>query len=180
MYKFPLLASIIRDFQENPFDEELCEYSDHLNNLIADMKRRFTDFISFFPFCMLAPSHLMIIIRRRLSKRKIMVNSKLYLRNHSSQPGCSKLKKDILKFYLLPFTTSFLVETAFSHVFSLLSKERNRLDIVSRGDLRIKLTSISPRISQLAKKFKVKFLIKKLFLRFVQIFIWGLDIYGEE
>ncbi|KAK2712452.1 hypothetical protein QYM36_011218 [Artemia franciscana] len=42
--------------------------------------------------------------------------------------------------------------TAFSRVSQMLSKDRNRLDIVKRGDLRLSLTSIEPNINKLAEK----------------------------
>jgi hypothetical protein len=51
---------------------------------------------------------------------------------------------------LIGFHTSYLCEAAFSHVEGILSKKRNRLDIVKRGDLRLKLTNIAPRVQQLA------------------------------
>ncbi|KAK2713519.1 hypothetical protein QYM36_009406 [Artemia franciscana] len=41
---------------------------------------------------------------------------------------------------------------AFSRVSQMLSKDRNRLDIVKRGDLRLSLTSIEPNINKLAEK----------------------------
>ncbi|KAK2707108.1 hypothetical protein QYM36_014959 [Artemia franciscana] len=39
-----------------------------------------------------------------------------------------------------------------SRVSQMLSKDRNRLDIVKRGDLRLSLTSIEPNINKLAEK----------------------------
>ncbi|KAK2711802.1 hypothetical protein QYM36_012806 [Artemia franciscana] len=49
---------------------------------------------------------------------------------------------DKAQFYVIAFPTSCLVEAAFSRVSQMLSKDRNRLDIVKRGDLRLSLTSI--------------------------------------
>jgi len=56
--------------------------------------------------------------------------------------------------YKVPFAfpMSYLVEAAFSRVSQMLSKDRNRLDIVKRGDLRLSLTSIEPNINKLAEK----------------------------
>ncbi|KAK2726737.1 hypothetical protein QYM36_007541 [Artemia franciscana] len=47
---------------------------------------------------------------------------------------------------------SYLVEAGFSRVSQMLSKARNRLDIVKRGDLRLSLTSIEPNIKKLVEK----------------------------
>lgn len=50
---------------------------------------------------------------------------------------------------LLPFPSSYLVECGFSAVNDLVTKKRNRLEITKRGDLRLKLTKIKPKIKQL-------------------------------
>ena len=53
---------------------------------------------------------------------------------------------DKAQFYVIAFPTSYLVEAGFSHVPQILSKARNRLDIVKRGDLQLSLTSIEPNV----------------------------------
>jgi hypothetical protein len=68
--------------------------------------------------------------------------------NHSQRYPKLYAKAELL---LLAFPTSYMVEAGFSHLVSILTKERNRLKITERGDLRLKLTSISPRIQNLAK-----------------------------
>ncbi|GFV37124.1 uncharacterized protein TNCV_3633921 [Trichonephila clavipes] len=50
---------------------------------------------------------------------------------------------------LLPFPSSYLAECGFSAVNDLLLKKRNRLDIIKRGDLRLKLTKLEPDIRSL-------------------------------
>jgi hypothetical protein len=50
---------------------------------------------------------------------------------------------------LISFPTSYLVERGFSVVVRLLSKQRNRLQITQRGDLRPLLTEIKPDIGKL-------------------------------
>jgi hypothetical protein len=47
---------------------------------------------------------------------------------------------------LLPFLSSYLAECGFSAINYLLLKDRNRLDITQRGDLRLKLTKLEPNI----------------------------------
>ena len=62
---------------------------------------------------------------------------------------------EAVKPLLLSFASSYLVEVGFSSVTKLLTKERNNLDIVKRGDLRLKLTDLQPRIQELANKHQV-------------------------
>ena len=59
---------------------------------------------------------------------------------------------DKAQLYVIAFPTSYLVESGFSRVSQLLSKARNRLDIVKRGDLRLSLTSMEPDIKKLVEQ----------------------------
>ncbi|KAK2724169.1 SCAN domain-containing protein 3-like [Artemia franciscana] len=56
------------------------------------------------------------------------------------------------QFYVIAFPTSYLVEAGFNRVSQILSKARNRFDIVKRGDLRLSLTSLEPNIKKLVEK----------------------------
>ncbi|KAK2703355.1 hypothetical protein QYM36_018147 [Artemia franciscana] len=58
---------------------------------------------------------------------------------------------DKAQFYVIAFPTSYLVEAGFSRISQILSKARNRLDIVKRGD-ELSLTSIEPNIKNLVEK----------------------------
>ena len=49
------------------------------------------------------------------------------------------------------FTSSYLVENGFSAVITLLTRQRNRLEISTKGDLRLLLTQLVPDIIKLAK-----------------------------
>jgi len=55
-----------------------------------------------------------------------------------------------VKLLLLSFPSTYLVEKGFSVVVQLLTKQRNRLDICNKGDLRLALTNIKPDIVTLA------------------------------
>ncbi|CAH2015263.1 unnamed protein product, partial [Acanthoscelides obtectus] len=50
---------------------------------------------------------------------------------------------------LISFPSSYLVERGFSAVTNLITKKRNRLDIISRGDLRLTLTKLTPNVDNL-------------------------------
>ncbi|KFD46343.1 LOW QUALITY PROTEIN: hypothetical protein M514_12759 [Trichuris suis] len=51
--------------------------------------------------------------------------------------------------YLISFPSSYLVERGFGVVTDLLTKKRNRLQVVNRGDLRLRLTNIEPNVEKL-------------------------------
>ncbi|XP_029657507.1 protein FAM200A-like [Octopus sinensis] len=53
---------------------------------------------------------------------------------------------------LLYFPTSYCVECGFSILHRIVNKERNRLDMFIRGDIRSKITQIEPDIESLVKK----------------------------
>ncbi|KAK2717858.1 hypothetical protein QYM36_006606 [Artemia franciscana] len=74
--------------------------------------------------------------------------------NEGPQEECFFLEvlRQTQKFYVIAFPTSYLVEAGFSRVSQMLSKDRNRLDIVKRSDLRLLLTSIEPNIKKLVEK----------------------------
>ncbi|KAK2712745.1 hypothetical protein QYM36_011442 [Artemia franciscana] len=61
---------------------------------------------------------------------------------------CSEIKRSSTLLLFL----SYLAEAGFSRVSQMLSKARNRLDFVKRGDLRLSLTSIEPNIMKLVEK----------------------------
>ena len=61
---------------------------------------------------------------------------------------------DKTQLYVIAFPSSYLVEVRFSRVSNLLSKVRNRLDSVKRGDLRLSLTTIEPDIKKLTAQHK--------------------------
>jgi len=52
----------------------------------------------------------------------------------------------ITRKFLIAFSSSYLVERGFSTVANLLTTKRSRLEITSRGDLRINLTSLKSNI----------------------------------
>jgi hypothetical protein len=55
----------------------------------------------------------------------------------------------VIRKLLLAFPTSYLVECGFSAVVQLCSKQRNRLQISERGDLRLLLSDIKPDVEKL-------------------------------
>uniref|UniRef100_G1KVP8 SCAN domain-containing protein 3 n=1 Tax=Anolis carolinensis TaxID=28377 RepID=G1KVP8_ANOCA len=61
----------------------------------------------------------------------------------------------VIQKFLIAFPSSYLVERGFSAVTNLLTKKRNQLQIVNRGDLRLLLMKIEPRITKLVAAYQV-------------------------
>ncbi|GFR09204.1 uncharacterized protein TNCT_523721 [Trichonephila clavata] len=89
-------------------------------------------------------------------------------KNSFNKHGITKLwqNKKMLKLYpkmwenmkniLIQFPTSYLVESGFSAVNNIMSKQRNRLNITERGDLRSFLTKIEPDINEIISKHQAQ------------------------
>ena len=60
-----------------------------------------------------------------------------------------------VKILLIAFPTSYLVERGFSAVSQLLGKQRQSLDIVNRGDLRLNLTNIEPDMEKILSQRQI-------------------------
>ena len=58
------------------------------------------------------------------------------------------LWKDI-KLFFIAFSTSYRIKRGFSAVSRLLTKQRNKLNIAERGDLRLLLTNLHPDVDSL-------------------------------
>ena len=54
-----------------------------------------------------------------------------------------------VKLFFIAFPSSYLVEKGFSAVNNILTKNRNRMDVVKRGDLRLFLSNMEPNIPKL-------------------------------
>ena len=53
------------------------------------------------------------------------------------------------KLFVLAFPSSYLVQTGFSAVNHVLTKNRNKLDVAQRGNLKLLLSNIKPDILKL-------------------------------
>lgn len=160
--QFPMLAEIICVSGGQPNDEELMIFTDHLEKLIADMKIRFADLCNLVipPWVIsinsIDPTDFHEDIQEELieaqNDNELQISMGIayapaWMHARHRYPKLFEISQPLL----LTFPTSYMVEAAFSHVAALLSKQRNRLDIVKRGDIRLKLTNITPRVQQLAK-----------------------------
>ncbi|XP_029641234.1 protein ZBED8-like [Octopus sinensis] len=135
---------------------------DHLNILIKDFNDRFCDLKA-----MNFPSWLTQPLLINVSDATIQYQEELSeLQHDESVKTLFKLKGTKMWLYdeverkypkistsarelLIPFPSSYLVECGFSAVDNLLEAKRNRLEITKHGDLRLKLTKLSPQIKNL-------------------------------
>ena len=132
----------------------------HIDRMVTDFRQRFIDLDE-----LLFPKWLTHYQTIELNDVSATVRDELTdLQNDASAAVSLQVKRqfmwldeDICEKYptltararslLLPFPTSYLVKCAFSCVTDLLTKKRGCLDITQRGDLRLKLTKLTPDIA---------------------------------
>ena len=137
---------------------------DHLKMLIKDFNDRFGDLKAMnFPSWLTQPllvdvSDAAVQYQEELSELKhdesVITLFKLKGTNMwlcdevvKKYPNITTLARELL----IHFPSSYLAECGFSAVADLLHAKRNRLEITKRGDLRLKLTKLSPRIKDICR-----------------------------
>lgn len=161
----------LKELSECPTDETLLIFCHHLERIEEDMKLRFRDLSDLeIPSWILDPFLDMEI---NMDGSGSMVGELLNLRNdfelkptfkrdsyqefwlQAIIPSKYPLLWEEAKQFFIAFPSSYLAERGFSAVSQIFIKSRNRLDIVERGDLRLRLTSIQPNIEELLRKHQV-------------------------
>ena len=159
--QFPFLASISSDVH----DDDLALYGQHLQNLHEHMQTRFNDLLTLnIPTWVISPfivnaADVDVSLQETIIEMQSdeILLAKFKNRNHDIWKTNDTAEKYPLlwqkaQLYVIAFPSSYLVESGFSHVSHLLSKSRNRLDIVKRGDFQLSLTSMEPNIKKLAEQ----------------------------
>ena len=143
-------------------DADIICYSEHLQQVQCSMKERFTDLLQLaVPAWFLNP-----FVTDVSSVDTPLQESFIELQNDEESKLCFQLKgyRDFwihqrqrypslwpeVKLLILAFPTSYLVEKGFSAITQIISKQRHRLNLQS-GDLRLRLTCISPNVAALAQ-----------------------------
>ncbi|CDW59311.1 hypothetical protein TTRE_0000764301 [Trichuris trichiura] len=91
------------------------------------------------------------LIRRHPSMSNKNVSYYQALKEKKEIPEADPGVRYVVKKLLICLPSSSLVECAFSIVTDLVTKKRSQLQIVRRGDLRLRVTSIEPNIDRLAQ-----------------------------
>lgn len=153
--------------QTNCQEDDVSTYVQHLNALYSDFETRFEDVLTMvIPPWIINPygdiEETNVIIQEELTE--ISTNEELKVQfKHGYQhfwlqkniPATYPVLWNIARKFLISFPSSYLVERGFSAVTNLLTKKRNRLDIIRRGDLRLNLTKLTPNVDNLLLKHQV-------------------------
>ncbi|XP_026331329.1 SCAN domain-containing protein 3-like [Hyposmocoma kahamanoa] len=159
-----------REFSQFPnlsqvecIDEDIHTYSQHLSALHDDFKTRFEDMLTMdIPPWIINPFEFdeteVANVALQEELLEISTNEELKVKFRKGYqtfwlqaeipekyPGLWEIAKK----FLIAFPSSYLVERSFSAVTNLLTKKRSKLNITERGDLRLLLTKIKPKIDRL-------------------------------
>ena len=143
---------------------DVGRYCDHLERLYDDLKIRFSDIINLIvprwimqPF-LTAPSDIEYDIQEEFielqndEEAKAIFNGDNYCIFWCRMSGKYPNLWSKVDIWIISFPTSYLVERGFSAITLLLQKQRNRLLITKRGDLRLNLTKMTPNITNIVNK----------------------------
>lgn len=160
LFQFPSLSELEKE--KSIPDDDLQVYCAHLDELHRDMSARFQDlFLLKIPDWVINPfldisneetgmvEEELISLQNDIELRPKFKKSyqDFWLQKNISDRYPSLWNK--VKMYFIAFPTSYLVERGFSAVTQLLSKQRNRLKITERGDLRLLLSAFQPDVEKL-------------------------------
>ncbi|CAH1954241.1 unnamed protein product [Acanthoscelides obtectus] len=149
-------------------EDDVSTYVQHLNALYSDFESRFEDILTMvIPPLIINPlgdiEETNVIIQEELTELSTNEELKVQFKNgyqqfwlQNNKPVTYPVLWNIARKFLISFPSSYLVERGFSAVTNLLTKERNRLDIISRGDLRLTLTKLTPNVDNLLLKHQTK------------------------
>ena len=154
-HQFPNLSSV------KPEDDDLLINHTHLEALREYFITRFDDLLNLIiPDWIINPTINSEIQKLSLQEEFIELSTneelKIKLKNGYQEFWLQRqipilypaLWAEVKKF-IIAFPSTYLAEKGFSMVTNLLTKKRNRLSIVDRGDLRLLLTKIEPNIDKL-------------------------------
>ncbi|XP_018015681.1 protein ZBED8 [Hyalella azteca] len=160
LYQFPSLSEL--DKEKGIADDDLQVYCTHLDELHRDMSERFEDILLLeIPDWVINPflnvdgeetgvaEEELISIQNDIELRPKFKKSYQDFWLQKKISDCYKVLWNRVKMYFIAFPTSYLVERGSSAVALLLSKQRNRLKITDRGDLRLILSEFQPDVEKL-------------------------------
>ena len=152
-HQFPCLSDLEK--KTGVKDDDIAVYCAHLAELHRDMSVRFNDLFSLEipgwvidPFTEPSTEELVSLQNDEDLKPKFKTSYQAFWMQTAIPKCYPTLWKDI-KLFFITFPTSYLVEKGFSAVSRLLTKQRNKLNITERGDLRLLLTNLHPDVDSL-------------------------------
>lgn len=158
LYQFPSLSEL--EEKGGIQDDDLQVFCDHLDMLHKDMSERYQDLLLMeIPDWVINPfsdPEVDGVVEEQLIELQNDIELKPKFKKSYQEFWLQKEISDrypalwtVVKKLLVAFPTSYLVERGFSVVIQLLSKQRNRLQITERGDLRLLLSDLKPDIGKL-------------------------------
>ncbi|KFD45188.1 LOW QUALITY PROTEIN: hypothetical protein M514_13935, partial [Trichuris suis] len=137
----------------DPCDQDIEVYWEQLEMLHEDLKRRFREVLSMaVPNWVIEPFASDDDAELHLQGELVDLHRDCVMHmQHFSRRSKYQLYIRVFKRLLIAFSSSPLVERCFSVVTDLLTKKRSRLQVVNRGDLRLRVTGIEPDIEKLVR-----------------------------
>ena len=164
--QFPSLCEL--DKEKSISDDDLQVYCAHLEELQRDMSERFQDLLLLKiqdwvinPFLDVSNEETGEAEEELISIQNDIELSPKFKKSYQDFWLQQKISDfypvlwNKVKIYFIAFPTSYLVERGFSAVALLLSKQRNRLRITERGDLRLLLIEFQPDVEKLISLHQV-------------------------
>lgn len=170
--QFPTLDTAVQDIDSDPALPDVIRdrFCEHIEAVIIDMTTRFQDLSALnIPDWVIDPFTSEITnvednLAEELTDLKHSVESQVHFRQcgycdfwiREDTRNLYPQLWNAVKLLIIAFPTSYLVEKGFSAVVQLVTKQRNRLEISERGDLRLCLSNIEPDIVKLMQSHQAQ------------------------
>ena len=165
-HQFPEILTVKNDVTP----EDIERFGNHPSELKLDMEKRFCDILNLKMYdWMINPftanaANVDVAFQEEVLEMQFDEESKTNYDNGGYQKlwqnkkltDCYPNMWKMVRNLLLPFPTSYLVESGFIAVNNIITKHRNRLRINERGDLRLLLTKIEPDIEYLVSQHQAQ------------------------
>ncbi|XP_072136178.1 zinc finger BED domain-containing protein 5-like [Mobula birostris] len=158
--QFPNLKMIAEALK----DDDLTVYVKRLKQIHKDMQERFNDLLNLgIPDWILNPFEVQLTqVEAEIQESLIDLQSDITARHQFSQfqkdfwiksdlPNKFTTLWEKAQSFFIAFPSTYLVDSGFCKVV-FWTKSRNRIDIATRGDLRLSLSNLEPDIMKLAEK----------------------------
>ncbi|KFD66392.1 hypothetical protein M514_05786 [Trichuris suis] len=145
--QFPNLKTIAEEVN----DDDLLVYVNHLKQIQKDMEERFHELVN-----LNIPDWIVDLFGVSAVEVDTEIQERLTFKVTQLRVANSIITEKIfgivgkVQIFFIAFPSTYLVECGFSKV-AALTKSRNRMDVATRGDMRLSLSNLEPDIMKLAK-----------------------------